>query len=143
MATCVGIHLGARDSLASFQTEAHVAEHRTPRHEGLVVFLEEQDQSLGRARDLAPIEEDLTRRWPHQPGQALEQRRLAASRRADHGHELTGLDAKAHAAEGGKRSTGEGLKLLAEQANLEHARDCITDVLTSRNARRSRWCSTS
>src|SRR5206468_6504846 len=116
---------------------AHVAEHRAPRHQGLVVFLEEQDQPLGRPRDLAAFEKDLTGCRPHQPGQALQQRRLAASRRADHGHELTGLDAKAHASKGGQRRTGERLKLLAEQSDLEHAQNCITDVLTSQTTRRS------
>src|SRR5437016_3494945 len=67
-------------------------------------------------------------------------RRAAASRRADHGHELTGLDAKAHASEGGKRGTGERLKLLTQQLDFEHERDCSTvprgDVFATRPLRR-------
>ena len=54
--------------------------------------------SSGGAGDPLPVEDDLPMRRAHQTGDALEQRRLPAAGRADHAHELAGLDRERDAA---------------------------------------------
>src|SRR5712691_705096 len=59
VASRLGVQLPARGGAATLQREAHVAQHRAPRHQRAVVFLEQEDQALGRSRDLAAVEEHL------------------------------------------------------------------------------------
>ena len=70
------------------QGQEHVVAHGRPRHQRAVVLLEDDRHLLGRRGHPLSVQDDLAARRAHEACDALEQRGLAASRRADHAHEL-------------------------------------------------------
>jgi hypothetical protein len=81
------VAVGARHLLVP-QRQQHVVPDRGPRHQRAAVLLEDERQLLGRRRNAPAAQQHLAAGRAQQARDALQERRLAAARRADDADEL-------------------------------------------------------
>jgi hypothetical protein len=107
----------------SRQTEGHVGPDREVREQRVVLEDHPNPPPLGSHEAAGPghhlvADDHAARVGPLEAGDGPEQRRLAAARGSEHGHQLAALDLEAHLADGLKRPEGLG---DAAQAHVTHA----------------------
>src|SRR5690606_32687493 len=85
--------------LLVLERQLDVAPHREPGVEAAAILLEDERHVLGRPRDGLAVELDDARGGGEQPGDALEQGRLAAPRGADDAYELAAAHLEADVAD--------------------------------------------
>src|SRR5690606_27178316 len=104
--------------------ERDVAHHAQPRHQRMV--LENHAAIQAGAGHFAAVHDDDTARWGLQPGQGVEDRRLAAARVADHTDKLPLLDLEIEVFEhDGIRARARAAKDLVQALDLKEGH-CLT-----------------